>query len=94
MHGTSSVPRREHTKIDRRQFRDTEENFASVIGDVARLLWPKGTAAEIAALAGCTVRNAEMYLSGQQKWSGDALAAIVAEILRRHSLRNIKITKR
>lgn len=94
MHGTSSVPLREHTKISRREFRPTEESFASVIGDVARLLWPKGTAAEVAALAGCTVRNAEMYLSGQQKWSGDALAAIVSEILKRHALRNVKVRAR
>jgi hypothetical protein len=73
-------------KIDRRQLRPTEESFASpVISDVARLLWPKGTAAEIASRAGCSVRNAELYLSsGPQKWSGAALAVIIAEILRRH----------
>lgn len=74
-------------EIDRRQLRSTEESFASVIGAVARLLWPKGTAAEVAALVGCSVRNAELYLSGTQKWSGDALAVIFAEILRRHLAR-------
>lgn len=94
MHGTVSVPRRERIEIDRREFRDTEESFGSVIGDVARLLWPKGTAAEVAALADCTVRNAEMYLSGQQKWSGDAIAVIVAEILKRHKMRNVRIRGR
>jgi hypothetical protein len=78
-------------KIDRREIRDTEESFGSIIGDVARLLWPKGTAAEVAALVGCSVRNAELYLSGSQKWSGDALAAIVAEILKRHAMRNVKV---
>jgi hypothetical protein len=92
--GTSSVPRREQIEIDRRQFRDTEESFGSVMGDVARLLWPKGTAAEIAALADCSVRNAELYLSGKQKWSGDALAVIVSEILKRHSMRNVKVRAR
>jgi predicted regulator of amino acid metabolism with ACT domain len=77
----------EAIKIDRRQFRRTEESFASspVISDIARLLWPKGTAAEIASRAGCSVRNAELYLSsGPQKWSGDAIAVIIAEIMRRH----------
>jgi hypothetical protein len=78
-------------KISRREIRDTEENFGSVIGDIARMLWPKHTAAQVAAVAGCTVRNAELYLSGEQKWSGYALAAIVTEILRRHSMRNVKV---
>jgi uncharacterized protein YoaH (UPF0181 family) len=39
------------------------------------------------------VRQAERYLGGHG-WSGDAIAAIVAEILRRHAMRNVKITKR
>lgn len=94
MHGTISKRAAEARPIDRREFRETEENFGSIMADVARLLWPKGTAVEIAALIGCTVRNAELQLSGQQKWSGDALAAIVAEILKRHAMRNVKITKR
>lgn len=82
------------TEIDRSDLRETEGSFGSVLGEVAKLLWPKGTAAEIASLVGCSVRNAELYLSGSQKWSGDALAAIVAEILKRHSMRNVKVTKR
>lgn len=94
MHGTSVVPRREHIEIDRREIRDTEGSFGSVIGDVARLLWPKRTAAEVAVVAGCSVRNAEFYLSGEQKWSGDAIAAIVAEILRRHKMRNVRVRAR
>jgi hypothetical protein len=94
VHGPSAVPRREHIEIDRRQLRDTEESFGSVMGDVAKLLWPKGTAAEIASRADCSVRNAELYLSGTQKWSGDALAIIVSEILRRHSMRNVKIVSK
>ena len=88
------VPSFGTTEIVRRELRGTEENFGSIVGDVARLLWPKGTAAEIAALIGCSVRNAELQLSGQQKWSGDALAEIVAEILRRHRLRNVCVAAR
>lgn len=87
MHGSLRAEVAGAIKIDRREFRHTEGSFASVVGDVARLLWPKGTAAEVAALTGCSVRNAELYLSGTQKWSGDALAVIVAEIMRRHLAR-------
>lgn len=89
MHGTLRAEVAGAIKIDRRELRHTEESFASpVLSDVARLLWPKGTAAEIASRAGCTVRNAELYLSaGPQKWSGDAIAVIIAEIMRRHLAR-------
>jgi hypothetical protein len=82
------------SEIDRREIRDTEESFGSVIGDVARLLWPKGTAVEVAARADCSVRNVELCLSGRQKWSGDALAVIVAEILARHKMRNVRVRTR
>lgn len=78
-------------EIDRRELRDGEENF---VAGIARFIWPKGTAVEIAALIGCSVRNAELQLSGQQKWSGDAIAAIVSEILKRHSMRNVKVRAR
>lgn len=94
MRSTSAVPRFGTTKFVRSDLQDTEENFGSVVTDVARLLWPKGTAVEIAALTGCSVRNVEFYLSGQQKWSGDALAVIVGEILRRHGMRNARVVKR
>lgn len=63
----------------------------SVLSDIASALWPANTAANIAALVGCSVRAAERYLGGQRDWSGDAIAAIVTEILRRHSMRNVKI---
>jgi hypothetical protein len=36
----------------------------------------------------CELRND--LLGGQRDWSGDAIAAIVAEILKRHSMRNVK----
>lgn len=88
------VPRSGTIEIGRRELREAEENYGSIIGDVARLLWPKNTAAEIAALVNCSVRNAELALSGRQKWSGDAIAAIVSEILKRHSMRNVKVVAR
>lgn len=88
---TSAVPRSGTMQIDRSELRDTEENFVS---GLARFIWPKGTAVEIAARIGCSVRNAELQLSGQQKWSGDAIAAIVSEILRRHQMRNVRVTAR
>ena len=50
--------------------------------------------AHVATLVGCTERAAEFWLSGQRDWSGDAIAAIVSEILKRHSMRNVKITPR
>lgn len=80
--------------IARSEFQGDEENFGSIIADIARLLWPAKTAAHIAAAVGCSERNAEFWLSGKQKWSGDAIAAIVAEVLRRHSMRNVKIVRR
>lgn len=94
MYGRSSVPSREPIKIDRREIRSAEENFGSVIGDIARMLWPKGTAAEVASRADCSTRNVEFYLSGEQKWSGDALAIIVEEILKRNRMRNVKVRAR
>ena len=77
-------------EIDRRNSFDTEESF--VLADVVELLYPApNTAAQLAAEIGCTVRNVELYMSGKQKWSGDAVAFIVAEIMRRHGARNLKI---
>lgn len=71
-----------------------EQSFGSILGDVARLLWPAKTAANIAAAAGCSERAAEFYLAGAREWSGAAVAAIVAEVMRRHSLRNFKVIPR
>jgi hypothetical protein len=71
--------------------RRDEQSFGSILSDVARLLWPTKTAAHVAAIVGCTERAAEFYLSGQREWSGDALAAIVAEILKRHHMRNVRV---
>jgi len=71
--------------------RETDQMVGSVLADIAYTLWPSNTAPAIAALCGCSVRAAERYLGGQREWSGDAIAIIVAEILRRHSMRNVKI---
>lgn len=72
----------------------------SVLKDIAEYLWAEGTAPNLAAAIGkargkpCAVRTAERYLGGQREWSGDAVAAIVAEIMHRHAMRNFKVTKR
>ena len=74
-----------------------EQLFGSdrtVLSSVARTLWPHKTAAHLAAATNCSVRAAEMYLGGQREWSGDAIAAIVSEILKRHAMRNVKVSAR
>ena len=74
-----------------------EQSFGavgSVLSSIARMLWPHKTAANLAAATNCSVRAAEMYLAGDRDWSGDAIAAVVSEILRRHAMRNIRITPR
>jgi hypothetical protein len=74
-----------------------EQSFGqvnSVLSSIARMLWPSKTAVHIAAATNCSVRAAEFYLAGERDWSGDALAAIVSEILKRHSMRNVKVAKR
>ncbi len=93
MSGVSAGSAVQSAKIIRRVSLDTEESFA--LADVVRLLYPApNTAAQLAAELDCTVRNIELCLSGKQKWSGDAVAFIVAEIMRRHGARNLKIKSR
>lgn len=94
MHGTISKSANEARKTIRTDVRADEQLFGAVLSDVARTLWPAKTAAHVAAAAGCSERAAEFYLAGDRDWSGDALAAIVSEILRRHSLRNVKALPR
>lgn len=95
MGSTSVVPRSEHTEIDRQVWRDTDTSDGDVLSDIAkRLLWTENTAPKLAAAAGCSTRMAERYLGGHCEWSGDAIAAIVAEILSRHKMRNVKIRPR
>ncbi len=83
------------TENVRSEIRDTEESFGSIFTDIVELLYPApNTAAQLASELGCSVRNVELYMAGTQKWSGDAIAFIVAEIMRRHQMRNFKVTKR
>lgn len=82
-------------QISRSDLRDTEESFGTVLTDIARMLYPApNTAAQIAVELQCSVRNVELCLSGKQSWSGDAIALFVAEIMRRHRMRNFRVTKR
>lgn len=91
MAGVSPQRAAETRAIERTDVRDTEQLFGSILTDIATLLWPTKTAANIAAIVGCTERAAEFYLSGKRQWSGAALSAIVAEVLRRHNMRNVKV---
>jgi len=74
--------------------RDTDQMVGSFLSDVASAIWPTNTAANLAAQVGCSVRAAERYLGGQREWSGDAVAVVVSEILKRHKMRNVKVVKR
>lgn len=94
MRASSSVPRSEPIETSRPIGRETDQMVGDVLSDVAEKLWPTNTAANIAAECGCSVRAAERYLGGQREWSGDAIAVIVAEILKRHRMRNVRVTKR
>ena len=82
------------TETSRPIDREADQLAGSVLSEIASTLWPTNTAANIAALCGCSVRAAERYLGGQRAWSGDAVAAIVAEILRRHGTRNVRVKPR
>lgn len=93
--GTSSVAELVRSiGSDRTLVQGSEQSFGSILSEVARLLWPAKTAAHVAAVVGCSERAAEFYLAGDRDWSGDALGAIVAEILKRHSMRNFRVAKK
>jgi hypothetical protein len=94
MRAVSGAPLAPAIETVRPDGRDTDQMVGSVLSDISHTLWPHSTAANVAALCGCTVRAAERYLAGDREWSGDAIAAIVSEILKRHSMRNVKITAR
>lgn len=85
---------RHATAIARPLGRGSDQMVGDVLSDIARMLWPHKTAENIATEARCTVRAAERYLEGSRDWSPDALAAIMAEILRRHQLRNFRVEPR
>lgn len=94
MHGTLQGRVDKSVKIDRTAVRQDEQLFGSTLADIAKTLWPHKTAAQIAAAVGCSERAAEFYLAGDRDWSGDAIAAIVSEILKRHQMRNVRVTAR
>lgn len=82
------------TEISRRDWRSTDTSDGDVLTDIAkRVLWPGNTAASLAAASGCSVRQAERYLGGHE-WSGDAVAAVMQEILNRRGMRNVRVVKR
>lgn len=75
--------------------RETDTSVGDVLSEIAkRTLWPENTAAHVASAAKCSVRQAERFLGGHCEWSGDAIAAIVSEILKRHAMRNVRVMKR
>lgn len=95
MRPSSAIAVAHATAIVRSDLRLTEENFGSILTDLAKRLYPPpNTAAQIAAVLDCSVRNVELCLSGRQNWSGDAVAEFVAEICRRHRMRNLKVRPR
>lgn len=94
MHGTISKRASEACEIVRPDGRDTDQLVGSVLADIAYTLWPEGTAPSLAAAVKCEVRTAERYLGGQREWSGDAIAAVVSEILKRHAMRNVRVKAR
>lgn len=65
----------------RTNVRSSELRYGGKFGVVARALWPRKTAAEIAAKTGVTQRAAEHWLAGTRRPSAMAVAAVVAEIL-------------
>lgn len=80
-------------ETDRQICRETDKAVGdAVLSDIAKLiLWPQNTAPALAHACGCSVRMAERYLGGQCEWSGNATAAVIAEILNRRAMRNFKI---
>lgn len=101
MRAVSQELRGKRIEIDRPDGRNDEETdqlVASILTDIAeKILWTEATAPNLAAEIGkargkpCSVRSAERYLAGDRDWSSDAVAVIVAEILKRHAMRNVKV---
>lgn len=79
----------------RQDWRETDTSVGDVLANIAKLvLWPENTAPSLAAACGCSVRQAERFLGGHCEWSGDAVAAIMAEILKRRGMRNVRVKAR
>lgn len=78
-------------QIDRPDGPATDHLVEPTLKAIAEALWPENAAANLAAEIGCSVRTVERYFEGSRDWSGDAVAVLVAEICRRHAMRNIRI---
>lgn len=101
MRALSSVPISERTKFDRPPGPPTDQMVEHVLTAIAKLLWPHDTAAHVAAaitkLRGgekCAIRTVERYIEASREWSADGQAVIVAEILRRQGMRNVRVAAR
>ena len=91
----STAVARTTTETIRQDCRYPDTSVGDVLADICkRSLWPENTAPFLAAACGCSVRMAERYLGGHCEWSGPAIAAVVSEILRRHSMRNVKVVSK
>lgn len=71
------------TEMRGRMVPDREENFPNDFGIVARALWPRKTAHELAAIANKTDRAAKEWLNGKVDPPAIIIAAIVARIVPR-----------
>lgn len=84
-------------ETSRHERRETDTSVGDVLTDIAkRVLWQENTAPCLAAAVEsyggeCSVRQAERYLGGHSEYSGDAVAAIMSEILKRRGMRNVKV---
>ncbi len=95
MRGVSAAFRNRNSETVRHEGRETDTSVGDVLTEIAkRVLWLENTAPCLAAAAGCSVRQAERILGGHCEWSGDATAAVIAEILKRRGMRNVKVVPR
>lgn len=95
MGALSGAQRALATETVRQDWRPSDRSVGDVLSDISKLvLWPENTAAHIAAVAGCSVRQAERFLGGHCEWSGDAVAAVMQEILIRRGTRNLRVKPR
>jgi hypothetical protein len=82
------------TENDRPIGSETDQMVEDVLRGLAIYLWPENTAAHLAAELDCSVRTVERYMEGSRDWSGDAIATMVGEIMRRRRMRNVKVAPR
>ena len=60
-----------------------DKNVTGKFGLVAKVLWPKKTAAHVASIAGSDERTAKRWLRGTYDPPGIVIAAVIVEITRR-----------